>query len=492
MKRFAGIGIFYLAVLLSLSGQEWLGYHTSNYAGIHGVQYNPAFIAGNNYRLDISIIAGNVHLANNFLAADTYALLSEEKLAASDFSDRYLHPDWGHEFYDAIFHANIQAPAFMWQFTDRDAIGFAPRVRAFLNVDHLDRAMARLIWEELDYPPLFNQRQNNPYFGLNQNLWAEYGLTYARSIIESRHLRIKAGVTAKVLQGLGATYFTARDYGYEFHNSDSLSLYDVDVRMGYSRGFENNQFIQMESPSLGIDLGVIIEYIPGKYDKLGMIKPRKYRRTGGVWADDETPYAFRVGASLIDLGALSYRRAQDSRYVIMNADTMDWNYFANTDGVSGLNELLRNRFADNGSGGNSFTMELPTHINLFGDFRFPHHLGLHMGAVIPFFGGRANDNRNHFNFQVAFTGRWEKKWFGAYVPLAFDDLGLVHWGLSLRMGPLVIGSGNLFTNLMGKMQSLNVHFGLRIIFPDVNQGAGQPNCAAYGVHRPPPSKKRKK
>jgi hypothetical protein len=48
--------------------QQWMGYHTSNYAGIHGVHFNPASLAGSNYKLDVNLVAANVHVANNFLA----------------------------------------------------------------------------------------------------------------------------------------------------------------------------------------------------------------------------------------------------------------------------------------------------------------------------------------------------------------------------------------------------------------------------------------
>lgn len=151
--------------------------------------------------------------------------------------------------------------------------------------------------------------------------------------------------------------------------------------------------------------------------------------------------------------------------------------------MSGFNDVLAENFDPNGQEGNSFAMELPMHLQVYADFRLKHNLGVHLGTTIAFYGGSGNDHRNHFPFQVNLGGRWEKKWFGVYVPVYFDSYGLINMGLSLRAGPLVIGSGDILSSFMqGRYPSANFHFGLRWIFPIVNQSdlPSTTRCPAYG------------
>jgi hypothetical protein len=484
---------FILQLPYALFAQDWLGYHTSNYSGIHSVGYNPATLASNNYKIDVSLVAGHLHVANNFLSISPYALLSESKLADPQFKNLYLFPDFVHGYYHLIANVHIQAPAFMIQIGERNAIGFAPSVRAFANVDHLDRGMVRLLWEEFDHPPSFNQPQANSYFIAGANTWAQYGFTFARSFVYKKEQRLKGGITLKLLQGLGSAYVAARNYGFEALNPDSMNLSNIDLRMGYAQSIENNQYLDLNNGlSVGVDIGFTYEYIPGKYDKLGLLKRKTFKRTGGIWADDETPYAFRIGASLVDIGALSYNRSPDSRYVFINADSLPLSFFNGINSIPSANALLRNNFIQNGTGGTGFTMELPMHANLFADFRLPYQLGFNIAAMLPFFGGEENDNRNHQNFTLALTPRWEKKWFGAYMPLMFDDLSLIHWGLSLRAGPFVLGSGNIVSVLLtDRMPALNLHFGVRLIFPSFNESNSRPDCPAYKRKSTSTTKKKK-
>jgi hypothetical protein len=474
--------------------QQWMGYHTSNYAGIHGVHFNPASLAGSNYKLDVNLVAANVHVANNFLGVSVETLFDQEAWSDPNFTRNYLRPDFTRDFYDAIAHVNVQLPAFMVALSPRDAIGFSPRVRTFLNVDHLDRQMVRFIWEEFDYPPQFNRRVDNPYFGAHVNLWAEYGLTYARTLIATKKYVFSGGLTVKLLQGLGGAYATARNYGYTVHNTDTMSFHQVDLRMGYSNSFANNRFgFQFEAdPAVGFDVGFVFEYTPGKYDKWGMVQKSKYLRRTGIWADDESVYRAKIGVSLNDIGSMNYTRAPGSNHYILNQDSLDLSAFNGINGVQGFNDRLNAIFTPNGPNSNTFRMELPMHLQAYADFRFKNNFGFHMGTTISLQSGQGDDHRNHFPFQVNFVGRWEKKWFGVYVPAYFDSYGLIHMGLSLRAGPLVIGSGDILSSLIQtKYPSANVHVALRWIFPVLNQSdiPSTTRCPAYG--RGQSGKKRK-
>lgn len=59
------------------------------------------------------------------------------------------------------------------------------------------------------------------------------------------------------------------------------------------------------------------------------------------------------------------------------------------------------------------------------------------------------------------TPRYEVRAFGVYVPVSYNKLTSFNAGVSLRMGPLFIGSGSVLTALMGDSKQADVHLGLR-------------------------------
>ena len=125
-------------------------------------------------------------------------------------------------------------------------------------------------------------------------------------------------------------------------------------------------------------------------------------------------------------------------------------------------------------------MLLPTTLRFFGDLKFIHNVGLHAGLQVGLFGGRASRFKNAQLTQFIVTPRWEIKWLGVYMPFGIDEMGLFNWGISLRAGPLVIGTGDLLSNLAkGYVMGSSFHFGIRWVFPLVNAPVRNPGCNPY-------------
>src|SRR5687767_3675948 len=228
-----------------VNAQEWLGYNTSNYAGINAVQYNPALITQTNYgKFDISLIAGNVHVENNYIFANSITITDPvNTFQDPQFKDRYLRPNIGVGDKEAMIHANVQSPAFLLQITGRDAIGFCVRPRVFVNADHVERQLARLAYEELDYQPYWNQTIHHPYMGISANAWMEYDFSYARTFVQNDRFKFKGGVTFKLLQGLMAAGIAFRDFRYNFYNSDTLGVFNTNVQWGVNNHLYNQSFV---------------------------------------------------------------------------------------------------------------------------------------------------------------------------------------------------------------------------------------------------------
>src|SRR5690606_1169318 len=70
-------------------------------------------------------------------------------------------------------------------------------------------------------------------------------------------------------------------------------------------------------------------------------------------------------------------------------------------------------------------------------------------------------NSQYYNGFTA-TPRFEGRAFGIYVPINYNDLTKLNAGVSLRMGPLFVGSGSVLTALMGESKQADFHIGILI------------------------------
>jgi hypothetical protein len=458
--------------------EEWLGYVTSNYAGINAVQSNPALITQTNYgRLDISIIAANLHVENNYLFVNSNSITDPVNVFGDpDFAHRYVRQNLDIGTKSAIVHANVQSPAFLLQITKKDAIGFCARPRMFVNADNVDRSLAQLIYEGLDYPLNWNRNIRNDYLSVSANAWMEYDFTYARTWFQNDRYKFKAGITFKLLQGLAAGGLGLRNYQYIFYSNDSLGINNTNAQWGTNDHLYNQEFaFDFNSPGFAFDIGATLEYTQNRKTKYGLYRKRNNKRVKwpGIFAPDETKYKYKFGFSANDLGAIFYQRAPQTRDFYANVDTLPLAVFNAANSVAGINSALQSSFVMNGTDAN-MTMVMPAHINIFGDVRFNHNLGLHTGFTMAFNNGKSTAFKNHYMYQLTITPRWEIKWFGVYVPIWVSQyLNAPNMGISFRLGPLVIGTGDILGHLIKREYAdIDLHMALRLIIPHKKQRGG--------------------
>ncbi len=479
LKTISKICLVCLFTLTKVSAQEWLGYMTSNYAGINAVQSNPALITQTNYgKLDISIIAANVHVENNYLFVNSNSITDPVTVFSDpDFQHRYVRQNLDLGYHrNAVIHANVQSPAFLLQITKRDAIGFCARPRMFVNVDHVDRYLAQLMYEGLDYPLNWDREFSNDWMSISANAWMEYDFSYARTWFQNDRYKFKGGITFKLLQGLNALGIGLRDYRYNFYNNDTLGLFNTNVQWGANDHTYNQEFaFDFNAPGFAFDIGFTLEYTPNKTTKYGLYKKKKNKKVKwpGIFAPDETRYKYKFGLSFNDLGAIFYQRAPQTRDFYVDIDSIPLSVFGQVNGIPALNTAFQNTFVMNGTDG-TMTMGMPAHINMFADIRFQHNIGLHGAFTMAFNQGSATAFRNHYLYQFTVTPRWEIKWFGVYMPIWVSQyLNAPNLGISLRLGPLVVGTGDILGHLIKREYGdIDVHMALRLIIPHKKQRGG--------------------
>ncbi|WP_373396923.1 hypothetical protein V8V91_20130 [Algoriphagus halophilus] len=108
-------------------------------------------------------------------------------------------------------------------------------------------------------------------------------------------------------------------------------------------------------------------------------------------------------------------------------------------------------------------LSLPTALQVFGDYAINNkfYVSAH-GSIAILKDGEIPVSKIINTLTI--TPRFEAKWLSVYSPIGFREYNSqVSWGLGLRAGPVILGSGSIFTNLMSKTSSsTDLYIGLKV------------------------------
>lgn len=471
-----------LAFTSLLHAQFFKGLRSSPYGGVTNVSYNPA-IADSRFIADVNLFNFGFNLNNNYVGLDRRALLNPDLFSEKDFQDKYLKERVNGKNKYIYIGAQAQLPlSFMCSWgkkTNINAFAFTSHFNSVTNVDNIDETFARIAYLGAGYKAeqalsYLNKglKDLNPSIKLLN--WIDYGLTYSRVVYDNDVHMIKVGGTLKLIQGIAGGYLYVKDLDYRWENFDTISVFKTDVEYAYSEGAISSQgysynninnyvrdlfSFKYSTPTVAVDLGVIYEWRPDK-DKY------KYEMDCKEWwRFDQNRYKLSAGFSIIDFGAVNFKKGQYSRN--FTADITDWDVdnIKFPDGLQSFDDTIRTRFTIKDNGKKNFTMWLPTRFNFFVDYHIWKGFGVNfMGDVSV----NMAPKRNMVHHTTAFTltPKYDHAWFGFYLPVTYDVLGNISLGTTLRMGPLIIGTQDLL-GLFAKKHVYNadIHVALKIPIP---------------------------
>lgn len=432
----------FLATLLT-SAQDFLPFASSNYAGITGVQMQPASIADSRYRFDMSISSTSVSFYNTFYSFDPYILLHPKTLKDLDFQDpAYISRTMDGKDKTGIASEKQDILSFMVRLSDKDAIAFTPSVRSIVNFDNMTESLAVLL-DGLDKETdLWDIKLKNENLNAQLNSWVEYGFTYARVITDKEKHFMKAGATLKINQGLGSAYLFMKDLNYEVTDTSTVSLYNTYTNYGTSDNLNEDFTYRFDAnPSLSFDFGFVYEYRPDwikyKYDMDGKTN---------LWRKDQDKYLFRIGFTVSDLGSVRYRRNPDSKD--FNADIRNL-YLDDLDfkSVDDFNKFIADSF-NVFDAADKYNLTLPISLSLQADVRVAEGFYVNFTPYIAFNREINTANKVHYISSYSLVPRYDKKWIGVSVPVQYNSFKQWNVGLGLRLGSLWIGSNDIFSLLV--------------------------------------------
>jgi hypothetical protein len=102
---------------LSIQAQDYIGFHSSNYAGVSKARYQPASIADSRFIVDVNLFGLDLNFGNNYLGVKREAMSYEQDLidSAGNFRDAFLSRDPNDDSKHLHFYLNSQLPSFICQ-----------------------------------------------------------------------------------------------------------------------------------------------------------------------------------------------------------------------------------------------------------------------------------------------------------------------------------------------------------------------------------------
>jgi outer membrane protein OmpA-like peptidoglycan-associated protein len=473
------------STFLTADAQEFLGIRQSNYSGVMGSDLNPASIADNRMKMDMVIFGASVYGYNNhayfnpkhmpygwiksFDADDPKAdaWMNDDdlnQLVSADSVDFYKNKgidqfvefNNGNKDRSAFVNTEIDIFNIMVSINQKISIGFQIKNRTLFNLDKVSPELIRLSSREFDYQQLFNLNLEDVNLNLSMNSWNEYNFAYAQVLKDDNQHFWKVGGKLKFLQGIGSFYFYSDNVDYNIQNDSTANYIRGDFDYGYSDNlggyiepnqgsneeFSAGEFLKSASNfGLGLDLGVVYEWRPNYRD----FKYDMDNKTD-LWRKDQNKYKVRVGAAINDIGGMTYKKGSLSRNFSFNTSNFDLETFDGVEGFRSLDSTLLN-LADSGDisfrgDDGKYFMNLPTHANIDVDYHVWKNIyaNYYMRLNLLFMKDR---NAVHYPNNFAVTPRWEKRWWGVSLPLSYNTVAGFRYGVGLRAGPVVVGTGDI-------------------------------------------------
>jgi len=177
------------------NSQSYIGSMVDNFAGIHGVVYNPANIVNSPYKVDVNLISVSGFGGSDYFSIDFNNII--DPADGYDFEDdTTVFPKDNNNFF---FNVDVLEPSFMFNLSEKSSIGLITRLRGFSNVNEISGVLFENVSNDLDDEEDFSF--NSPNLNTTFHTWSEIGLSYGRILLDKPNHMLSGGATLKYLIG---------------------------------------------------------------------------------------------------------------------------------------------------------------------------------------------------------------------------------------------------------------------------------------------------
>lgn len=458
--------LFFLLIMASRVGfsQEMLGVTLGNYSGVNSILVNPAMIGNTKYYLDINLVSADIFFHNNFAYipasdANIYNII----VNSSDLPTYGPNNDINFDYYDnnnlkyGTVSAKNLGPSAMIQLGEH-AFALSTAAQYFTSASRIPYEMPLFGYYGMDTAFLQNINYLDYDIDASTAAWFDIGLSYAYTAYEYLDKKVTIGITAKYIWSYAGMYAESSNADYIVLNDSTINIKNLNASAGYALPIDYADSDQLlndpffKGHGFGFDLGVV-------YVKKKSIETSRWDKLCGQEFDD---YVFRIGASILDLGQITYksnaelRNYENVQRYWVNYDTMS---FTNVDE---LFEDLDNVFQTNSYQGNKIKIGLPTAVSLQADYNLYKNFYAAGYWIHPI---RFNRHTMRRPPQVAIVPRYESKYFEVNLPISVYEYKYPRVGLSARFWFFTIGTERLGTWLgISNLDGLDIYASIKFGF----------------------------
>jgi len=482
------------------SAQDFLPLLNDNYAGINQAQLQPAAIADSRFDKDFHIAGFNCDVYNNGMYFNSKWLRAPLDVLTNrgwwDKNTSLDKPDGQDK--DFIMSQSVLGPGALVSIGEKHALGLTVRLRSITNTDDLTEPLFRSVYREFEDQSYWNRWYFDSRMRSSQHIFRDYTLIYATEILNRGPHFIKFGAGVKLIQGVAAAYVQCDSLFFYYDNESgpeghSISWNSTNVGGGLSGnwnsydnsdGFDYSMFFQStDKPSVGLDIGLVYEFRPKFKQYVYNVDRKRY-----LVRKDLTKYAFKVGASVLDIGRLKYNKMENSfnmsvistqdyfRRIVghdnsvpedtywMDVRKAYFSYLRYTEFV----DTLYYRYLDghgvtrDESDPGYFSMKLPAAMSFQVDVKVYRRYFLNLTTFTALIQKFVENPHSHYISVYSMTARYESKWITVAVPVTYNQYDKMNIGLGVRTPYFYIGVNNFLSAMFKDRHSLSIYFGLKV------------------------------
>lgn len=428
-------------VFTCANSQDYRAVHGSSYGGSLGVANNPASIVHVPFKWDITPLAFQFKQSTNAFFVKNSSFLSPSKNA-----EAFLHNGQYKSF--LLANQDIRLLNASIRLGDHSAIAFGAAGRSYISANTSSLLFHDSVGRIREF--MGNNINNTPASAeARGHGWTELYGTYARTLMDNGNEILNAGITIKTNTGIAGGYITATDLkttagtvnnvpGYyltsgllQYGLSSNIDVLDSSTTYQLAK----KEFFQRTFTSFGISLGA--EFIvPSAVEGNGY------------------DHDFKIGVSLLDLGANLFQYSGYSRTAVLNknnvSDSLLDNFFDNLSDVKSLADSLDIISGSNSPLAGKFNIFQPARIVINADKNISGNFFINGELTIPFHKlmGKKQLVAKDMNF-LHLAARFETKIWSLYFPASLNSRMHFWLGTAFRMGPLLLGVHN-WASVVGK------------------------------------------
>lgn len=434
--------IVFIGGSTALFSQNALGTLHGNYTPTNSVYVNPSSMLDAKVWLDINIVGAGAYVNNNLVYLEDQSwlgLMRDLNKFRKGELDRDRLPtendigfNQGRRNYHLYNRNFVTGPSAVWSQGDH-AAGLAFGVRSYTSVRRVPSYVGHFIENGVtDFTPQHDVDYSIENLRVASLQFGEIKGSYAYTFLKRRREMFMGGISiSKFVSVAGAA---ANVYQVDFNvDNDSLTvLYDFQADGMYTPDPKMNW-----KAGMGLDIGFTYQKMVGEASSYFPNSPKLGCR--------DVPYLYKIGFSIIDIGSIKFD-PDDIQFAGYEFDNYTWEQYAtqevDEDNPLSIFDALESNI-DEGQVRKPNKIRLPTFISAQFDYnvwasRFYINATLIQGAPI----GKRKFGIRHAN-SLSVTPRFETYWFEAALPISLYEYQYPQLGLSLRLGPLSIGTDKL-------------------------------------------------